>query len=132
MKLELISGQPDANLMEAVQYILASNQYSVIMWPEMTLHHPKKIYDDILAKVSHAIESDCDLLIVTHSDHALNALRVAVVRHKFEGALVHQIMAGPERGDMLAEVNTNGELSQWAPDVFDVWDNAIDELMGLN
>lgn len=134
MKLEIMSGQPDANVIEPFMRIwneVSDDKDFVLqyMWPERSVHHPKKLYEDTLRQVSEAIEKGHSLIILTYSVDVLNAFRVAVARNKFEGAKVHQILDNGE--DVIADVDIHGGLSAWSPDVFDTWENALDELLGL-
>lgn len=137
MKLELVSGQENASVGTIFHNILADNGYdecnaperNFMIFPERTIHHPKTLYNSIRKRVRDHIESDSDLFILTYSDHVLNAVRVEVLHHKFEGAKVHQVTS--EGIDVIANIETSGAMSEWVSGIFDIWDDALDELLLL-
>ena len=135
MKLEIMSGQQDINLNNKFTDLLAQNgiyiddveQKHFMIFPERYIFHPKKLYKTIRQKVREHIENNIDFFILTYSDHVLNAVRVEIKNHNFDGAKCHQFLNNGE--DVCADITKNGRLTIWIDDVFDVWENALMELL---
>lgn len=134
MKIEIVSGQPNANIEKFFDELLRNDCASaedktcyVMRYPEHKIMHPAKIVDHVRETVARYIENDKNLYIITFSDHVLNAVRCEVKKHKFGNAVCHQIMENGE--DIPAYIDKDGHLSFWADGVFDTWDNALTELL---
>ncbi|APU17217.1 MULTISPECIES: AAA family ATPase [Actinoalloteichus] len=79
-----------------------------------------------------AVANGAQLIVETHSDHVLNAVRLAVKRdllstgdvrlHYFE-----QTREGPQV--RTPELKANGALTEWPDGFFDEWDRSLDELL---
>lgn len=135
MKLEIISGQPGIEesqmcklfAEENISDIETKSMLHFLRFPERTIFHPKKLYDEIRRIVKDYIKADRDLFIFTYSDHVLNAVRVEINKHHFVGAKCHQFLANGD--DKCADITPEGGLTYWAEDIFDVWENALDDLL---
>lgn len=138
MKVEIVSGQPKANINDFFTNLLAQNGINVgdirqehfLIYPENQVANQKVIYDKVRKKVREYIEADKDLYILTYCDHVLNAARVEIKHHKLDGCKCHQIL--DDGYDFCAAIDDEGHLSCWADDIFDVWDNALTELLTRN
>ena len=134
MLLEIISGQPNADIEDAFANIVKSYEEkgynisckSLILYPEIKYRHSKTLYNAIRKRVRESIKNNEHLFIVTYSDHAFNALRVEIKLHNFEGALCHQIRNDGK--DTCSNIWRNGSIECWEEDVFDTWENALFEL----
>lgn len=135
MKIEIVSGQPGANINQFFTDLLAENgiyvgdicQEHFIIYPENVVAPQKVIFDKVRAKVKEYIEEDKDLYILTYSDHVLNAARVEIKKNKLKDCKCHQILH--DGTDECAWIDEDGHLSHWTDDIFDVWDNALTELL---
>lgn len=135
MKIEVVSGQPGVNIDQFFEDLLKKKSYDIcglqqehfITYPELYFRHPKVIFNAIRERVAFHIESESDLFLLTYSDHTLNAVRVEIKKHNFAGGIVHQILTTGE--DMISEITPDGRLTLWAKDVFEVWDQALYELI---
>lgn len=130
MRLEIVSGQPEANVNDFFGQLLA--QYGVssdtaVIFPEYEKMHPKKLYKKIRKITKQHIEENADLFILTYSELALYAVRTEIRRHQFEGAVCHQILN--DGTDMIADISKNGYFTVWAEDVLDVLDMAMIKLV---
>ena len=135
MKLEIISGQQNVEINTIFSNMLKENNICerntsgnhYLIYPELELHHPKKILHTVRKIVKDHIESDSDLYILTYSDHVLNAVRLEVKAHNFSGSRCHQIVEN--NIDICAKIDEEGRLDVWATDIFDVWDQELLELL---
>ena len=135
MKLEIITGQEEVEIENKFDDILYKNHIHdmknatdyYIYFPEREIYHQKRLYETVREIVKEHIESDKDLFVLTYSDHVFNAVRVEIKKHKFEGAKCHQFLNGGV--DLCADIDVNGRLTVWAEDIFDIWDQALIELL---
>ena len=67
------------------------------------------------------------ILIITFSDHVLNAVRVAVKKNKFENAECIQMLNNGEV--VISKILPNGRMTEWVEGIFDIWDGALMELL---
>lgn len=137
MKLELMSGQPGAKLNTKFSELLKLNGYydgdleqkNFMIFPELELRQQKVIYDVVRERIRKHLETNNDLFILTYSDHVLNALRMEVKIHNFEGAKIHQLTKDGD--DIVASISKDGRMDIWVDDIFDVWDRALGELVDI-
>ena len=135
MKIEVVSGQPGAKINDFFTKLLDKNgiyvgdikQHHFMIYPEYKVANQKVIFDTVRAKVAEYIANNEDLYILTYSDHVLNAARVEIKKHKLQGCKCHQILS--DGTDECAWIDEDGHLSHWVDDIFDVWDNALTELL---
>ena len=137
MELILISGQPNTeqkmrDLFDKIRkdrHFLLSNlgHWNFLDFPERQPIHPKQLLEEIKETVKEHMEKDIPLIILTYSDHVFNAVRIVVKEKKFEGCEVHQIKETGE--DIVEKIDTNGRMNVWVEDVFDVWDQALFEIV---
>jgi len=137
MKLEIVSGQCDIVLNDIFTSICKENGIDTgliecdnfLIFPELisTYRHPKRLYDYVRAYVQNNIVAQRDTFILTYSDHVLNAVRVEVKRNNFRGAKCHQFLN--DGTDIVAHIMEDGRLDVWVEDIFDVWDQAVAELV---
>ena len=135
MKIEIVSGQPNANIHEFFTNLLSKNGICVddvrgkhfMVFPEYRIVHQQVLFEDIRKVVSEYIARGEDLYILTYSDHVFNAARVEIKRHKLKNCLLHQVLDNGT--DACAYIDDDGHLSHWADGVFDTWDNALTELL---
>lgn len=135
MKLEIISGQQNVDLEEKLCSILKEHNISrydgtrVLIFPERAILHPKKLYDEMKSRIEKHILEGKDLIICTYSDHVLNAARVMINKYEFENGVCRQFL--DNGNELYAKINKRGRM-EFAKDIFDVWDNALNELLGIN
>ena len=135
MKVEVVSGQPKANINMFFTKLLAKNNINVgditqehfLIYPEHRVASQKVIFDDVRMKVREYIEADKDLYILTYSDHVLNAARLEIKKHKLQNCKCHQVLDNGE--DVCVDITDEGQLGCWVDNIFDVWDNALTELL---
>ena len=135
MKIEVVSGQPGAKINDFFTELLDKNgiyvgdikQHHFMIYPEYKVANQKVIFDTVRAKVAEYIANNEDLYILTYSDHVLNAARVEIKKHKLQNCKCHQILS--DGTDECAWIDEDGHLSHWVDDIFDVWDNALTELL---
>lgn len=135
MKIEIVSGQPKAKLNDFFTKLLDDNgiyvgdilQRHFMINPEYKVANQKVIYEEVRAKVREYIAKDEDLYILTYSDHVLNAVRVEIKSHGLQNCKCHQLLNNGT--DVCADIDEDGMLSYWVEDIFDVWDNALTELL---
>lgn len=135
MKLEIVTGQSDINIDDFFTGLLKQNNIDVedleqkhyLIYPERKIYHPKKLYDTIRKIVREHIELNSDMFILTYSDHVLNAVRVEIKNHNYEGGKCHQILNSGD--DICADITNKGGLTRWANDIFDVWEKALIDLI---
>lgn len=135
MKLELMSGQPGVELNTKFSELLKLNGYydgdleqkNFMIFPELELRQQKIIYDVVRERIRKHLETNNDLFILTYSDHVLNALRMEVKIHNFEGVKIHQLIKDGD--DIVASISKEGRMDIWVDDIFDVWDRALGELV---
>jgi predicted ATPase len=82
-----------------------------------------------------ASEGGAQVIVETHSDHVLNAVRLAVRRQdvRADNVLVHFFTrkSGVLQPDIeTLEIAADGMLPYWPAGFFDQWDRALDELLG--
>jgi len=80
--------------------------------------------------------NDVQVIIETHSDHILNGIRVAVKEKAIEKDKVaifyfEKEVAADEQYSKITdiEINSNGELSAYPPDMLDEWSNQLFKLL---
>lgn len=135
MKIEIVSGQPGANINDFFTQLLDKNgiyvgdikQEHFMIYPENVVANQKVVFEKVRAKVRDYIEKGKDLYILTYSDHVLNAVRVEIKKNHLEGCKCHQILS--DGRDVCAEIDDEGMLTHWVDDIFDVWDKALTELL---
>ena len=98
-----------------------------VVHPEYRVANQKVIFDDVRARVREYIYKNKDLYILTYSDHVLNAARLEIKKFKLQNCKCHQVLTTGE--DFCADISDEGQLSCWADDIFDVWDDALTELL---
>jgi predicted ATPase len=74
------------------------------------------------------------VLVETHSDHVLNAIRVAVKRDELASDSVILQFFTRKDGVLQPNLDTlwveeDGMIPSWPPGFFDEWDQALDELL---
>lgn len=100
--------------------------------PEAHLHpQGQAAMGELLAKVA---ADGVQLVIETHSDHVLNAIRLAVKKGVISSDLIaiHYFTRDIETGFSVVEspaMLEDGRLSSWPSGFFDQWDMALDELL---
>ena len=130
MRLEIVTGTEKADVTSVFESLVyAYKDENIMKFPEMNILHPNTLYKEMKKVVREHIENDKDLFILTYSDHVLNATRVEIKGHQFEGALCRQV--NDDNEEHVATISKNGELSYWENGVFDVWDNALIELLDI-
>lgn len=135
MKLEIMSGQPGIVLNDKFTNLLRENSYYVgdleqknfMIYPERYIFNQKELYGEIRKQVKKYLEEDEDLFVLTYSDHVLNAVRVEIKKHGFKGGRVHQFTKDGD--EVVAHILPDGRLDVWVPDIFDVWEQALSELI---
>ena len=135
MKIEVVSGQPHANINDFFTNLLRQNNVDVdgvssknyLVFPEQNHTHQQILFDTVREIVATYIDRDEDLYILTYSDHVFNAVRVEIKKHKLDNCVLHQILQNGT--DECARIDNDGHLSHWANGVFDTWDNALTELL---
>lgn len=100
-------------------------------WPEVcrSPKHPAKLHEEILSKITEAIESDNDVYVLTFNDTVFNAIRIAVARNKVEGTILHAV--NPDGSINMTTMFSDGGLQSWFSGIFDTWDNQVDEILSL-
>lgn len=81
-----------------------------------------------------AAASGAQVIVETHSDHVLNAVRLAVRRQDIDAGNVLLHFFSREAGVLQPHVDTltvgrDGMLPSWPAGFFDQWDQALDELL---
>lgn len=126
MRLEIMSGQTEADLKEKFAALLKSRSASeknTIVFPEAEVKHPKKIYEEVRRIVKDHIENDTDLFILTYADYVFYAVRLEISKHGFEGAKCHQILDSGD--DVCVDILGNGDMVGWMTDIFDIDEEAL-------
>ena len=135
MKLIIVSGQEGANVEALFEKVISENGYSYkdapkMVFPEssMFLRHPGALYNNVRKVVENHIENDRDLFILTFSDYAMYGIRVEVKKNDFDGTvIVHQLKEDGE--DVVSNMNPDTANFEYVDGIFDVIDNALDELL---
>lgn len=121
-------------VLPVVLALLASKQDDLVLLENPEAHlHPGAQYE-LGALIAAAARSGTQVLIETHSDHILNAVRVQVRMEllKPEDVQIHFFHRDPEEGHAQVEsptLKSNGKLSSWPPGFFDQWDQALQALL---
>lgn len=86
--------------------------------------------------IALAASAGIQVIVETHSDHILNAIRVAVCQKVIdpEDVKIHFFQQSEDMSDLAAEVispklDKNGRISDWPRDFFDEWDKALEILI---
>lgn len=103
--------------------------------PEAHLHPgAQSRLSDFLIKTSR--ERKIQLFIETHSDHVINALRIAVKRKNYgigaDNARIIHIGRQKESNEPVVwqiRMDSNGHLSDYPPDFFEEWGNQMAQLV---
>lgn len=100
--------------------------------PEAHLHPAGQAVVGRLCALATA--GGAQVIVETHSDHVLNAIRLCVKRREIPPDLValhffsrHERELQPRVDSM--ELSLDGSLPNWPPGFFDQWDLALDELL---
>jgi predicted ATPase len=100
--------------------------------PEAHLHPTGQAMIGHLCAMASA--DGAQVIVETHSDHVLNAVRLAVKRGnlKADDVLLH--FFSPRAGQLQPDLETlrvasDGMLPAWPPGFFDQWDRALGELL---
>lgn len=95
--------------------------------PEALLH--PKVQARLCIFFTFIANSGIQLIIETHSDHILNALRVAVKENAFsnDDCVVH--FFNPQSHITQIGINNDGSVDNWPNGFFDEWDIQLDKLL---
>lgn len=135
MKIEVVSGQPNAPIGEFFKKLLEENGLSedrvldkmYIKFPEYRIIHPTTLQQEIREVVAQHIKDDKDLFVLTYNDHVFNAIRLEIKKHKFKNGRLYNVMTNGDSSVSL--IDEDGRLSAWVDGIFDTWDNALTELL---
>lgn len=73
------------------------------------------------------MQGDKKNIILTHSDIAFNAVRIAVKRNNFKDAYCHQVKN--DGTVCISKIFPNGQMKDWLEGVFTTWENQLLELL---
>ena len=112
-----------------VNYNLKDDDIIIYKWPEKFMaHHPKTLYDKMKNFINEAIELNKHVIIMTYSDIVLNAIRVCIKKHQYnQRNCVYQYTDNEHF--TISNINKDGCLDIWIDGIFDIWDNALTELL---
>ena len=135
MKIEIVSGQPGANINDFFTELLDRNNIYVgdikqehfMIYPEYVVSNQRVIFEKVRAKIAEYVKENKDLYILTYSDHILNAARVEIKKNKLADCKCHQLLSNGT--DICADIDEDGMLSVWVEDIFDVLDKSLTELL---
>lgn len=94
--------------------------------------HPVNLINFVKKEVKCAIESDMDLLIVTYSEEVFIGIRCVIKEYGYNNAELYFVIKKLNKKQELIKdyIKDNGSYN-CRLDLFDAWDNAVDELFGL-
>lgn len=130
MRIEVFSGQP--GLERTVNYFFdAAYIFEALICPEKEYEHPKELYETVKNCTLECIRRNQSIYILTYSELVLYAVRVAIKQSGYNDiAKVHQLIRTDEGvTDVCADINSMGRLDNWAKDVFDIYEQAMMELL---
>lgn len=110
----------------------AADQVLLVENPEAHLHPRGQALVGRLCALAAA--GGAQVIVETHSDHVLNAIRIAVKRGELaaDHALLHFFTRSSETlqpAHTQMELSEEGMIERWPAGFFDQWDEAIDELL---
>ncbi len=114
--------------------VLSSNSDSLLLIENPEAHlHPKgqAMMGNLLAR---AASCGIQLVVETHSDHVLNAIRVAVHDGELDpdDVQLHFFKRQEQDGQIAVvspRIDQDGRLDQWPDGFFDEWDNSLEALL---
>lgn len=140
MKVIIVGGTKDVKNIETKYYsirnsYLSSNEKE-LFWPEVRAVngavvplHPGLLFDYVTDKINELkSDEDATLFILTYSEYALNAARIAVIK---DPTVIVKVYQYDDEGEHITRVNENGELTQWISGVYDTYDTEIDMMFSL-
>ncbi|MEZ8745991.1 DUF3696 domain-containing protein [Vibrio sp. 10N.261.49.A5] len=102
--------------------------------PEVQLH--PKAQAQLGAFLSFVANSEVQLVVETHSDHILNAVRVAIKEGELSSDDSSVYFFERSEGESSAQatpikINDDGSVDKWPEGFFDEWDIQLDRLLGI-
>jgi predicted ATPase len=101
----------------------------IIENPEIHLH-PKaqSALIEFLVKVAN---TGVQVFVESHSDHVLNALRIAVLKEKLNSNDVSVLYFQENTSPTRIDIEADGRIENWPTDFFDQMDNDLNTLLGI-
>ena len=103
----------------------------LIKYPEVGLHGPEQ--SNMIQKLIYQVQQkSMQIFMLTHSDHVINALRVAIKEKKINrnDVIINWFNNKCNRYFFTAvEIDNNGELSSYPLNFLDEWQNQLMKLM---
>ena len=116
-----------------ITLLIAENGSKIFMEnPEAHLHPGAQ--SRLMEVIIHiAKEKKLQLFIETHSDHVINAARIAVKKQKidYESVGIEHIVRGEENQPIVMpiDMDENGNLTQYPDDFMEEWGNQMMQLL---
>lgn len=141
MKLIVIGGTDNQCMEKEVKQLRLAGQNPEVAWyPErgaLTAHFgldpspQKKQYETGFRMVDAALKqpNSSFVIVVTHSDHVLNGIRVAIRQGKIPHQEVEVRFCQPDEVTIVIRLDKNGRLGWWPEGCFDQWERALLELL---
>lgn len=108
-----------------------SGDLVVIENPEAHLH--PRAQAELADLLTRAAAAGVQVLVETHSDHVLNAIRVAVRRGRIAADDVAAHFFQHDAPQVVSpKFRSDGTLSEWPEGFFDQWDRALNDLLPGN
>lgn len=129
MKIEIMSGQPQAPVMEKFFKLCTENgakENDILFFPEKEILNQLTLWGKVESIVKTHLFKDRDLFIVTYSDIVLNAARIWIRKYECESAMLHQVKRSGE--DVCCKINDDGSIDVWVEDIFDAYERTLIEL----
>lgn len=131
MKIEIVSGQPNAPVMEHFFRLCVENgakEKDILLFPEKEVLNLNQL--TLWKRTEYFIEKHflekSNLFILTYSDIVLNAVRIWIRKYECESAMLHQIKRNGE--DVCCKINDDGSINVWVEDIFDAYERTLIEL----
>lgn len=125
MNIKIITGQKGTDIKNSAYKF----QGSIILFPETQECHSYDLCEDVMRIVQKSFDSDRNLIIVTHSEVVLDAVRLWVARNSFEYAECVNVLSDGSFIDV--PINKNGEMDKWINGVFDIKNVILRELFEI-
>jgi len=120
--IKIYTGQDQANVLKPFMHLKKDENALVLCFPEMQILHPKTLYNNILKRVTDAIQAEKNVYILTYNDHVFNAVRIAIKKMGISGECHQYLNNGSVQ---IANIDSSGNMNIWIPGIWDTWDQSL-------
>ena len=118
--------------MPIILILLKANKDDIVIVENPESHLHPKAQVELARLCAKASMEGVQIVIETHSDHFLNAIRVAIKEELISENMVSIYFFNREEKNIdVAEikVNKNGKIDKWPKGFFDEWDIQLEKLL---